>query len=566
MLMLTDVKKPTTLRRSISERFTQEPPKVVFHDTTALRFRTTRTDSRTAFAGRDLERLDGINNRVRHGSPTRMRPRKPPPPPPAQCVDITTSEQIQSSQKLETLEKPMLNDVNDLTSEVPVSTILENESPKTHRIVVVPINVTKDAESAIQIENITSQNQDPQLGDAMKSLTPLAPPRKRSHNKSPSQSPPLAPNVQIQKYNHILAENTCNKVTVQISPTKEIHKIQIKNEFVDAANPNVFDNSLLDNSERKTSILINGDDCYCTVNVNDNVPLYQSSVVVKDSAREYVSVETSNNSSSVYITGNFSSTVQNNLEPKEEKINKDNQVHLQNSKETEDKSISLRETAKASSNAKEIENKVSPKTEQCIISNSKSCKINVASPAEQLESTQETLTHILNDPVEAVRRNLVPHVCGKSDMTRTGTSKSENSIEAYYYGNSLPEEQNSKTLANSLLKLNKHLSLQEDDGCSEHSSSTQYEMMDACSDCYTDNSNRSSVTEEELNNRTKFYELLAESALVEVGENEDHHYESIQVNSDPIYEEIEVPPPLPVNPPPTNLLDDLQLDKEFTTR
>lgn len=105
-----------------------------------------------------------------------------------------------------------------------------------------------------------------------------------------------------------------------------------------------------------------------------------------------------------------------------------------------------------------------------------------------------------------------------------------------------------------------------DDISSEHSSSTQYEPMDPGSDCYTDNSNRSSVTEEEMANRTKFYELLADPALVEVSENDDHHYESIKLDNDPIYEEIEIPPPLPSNPPPSSLLDDLNLDKEFTTR
>lgn len=556
--MILDTKKPSSLRRSISERFVQEPAKVVFHDTTALRSKTIRPDSRIAFAGKDLERLDGINYRLKQNSSTKTRPRKPPPPPPAQP---TTSElQNPTNEALDVPKQTLPSNENDQRSEPTQVLSVGEEKAKSDRVVVVSIHSAREEEKRTEATISTPQTEETNqsevvLKEVAKSFPPLAPPRKRSNNKSPPHTPPPIPAV--QSINQSLAENTCNKITVQISPTKPIHKIQIKNEFVESAN--VQSVPVFDNSQRKTSILINGDDCYCTVNVNDDVPLYQSSVVVKDSPIKCASLEPLRNSSSVYITGNFSNKINFAPEPKENYTSKESP-----SQGTRDESVSPMVQSNVSiCNAKETENKTFPKTEPC--TPIKSCKISVP-PRDMATPAEETLIQILGDPVEAVRRNLVPHVCGKSDVTRTSTSKPENSLESYYYGKSLLEDQNSNALADSLLKLNKHLSIQEDDGCSEHSSSTQYEMMDPGSDCYTDNSNRSSVTEEELNNRTKFYELLAESALVEVSENEDHHYESIKVNSDPIYEEIEVPPPLPANPPPTNLLDDLQLDKEFTTR
>ncbi|KRT82932.1 hypothetical protein AMK59_3067, partial [Oryctes borbonicus] len=198
----------------------------------------------------------------------------------------------------------------------------------------------------------------------------------------------------------------------------------------------------------------------------------------------------------------------------------------------------------------------------------------------ELRST-EMLKQILCNPVEAVKRNLVPHVCGKSDVSRRPCSRKtieSDDLVASFLNDSLlngtspmdhlPPNNVSQLIEESFLKLRNHDNANMDDDrdlSSEHSSTNQYEIMDAGSDCYTDNSNRSSVTEEELSTRSKFYELLAESA-VEVAENDDHHYESIKQNVDPIYEEIEIPPPLPSNPPPSMLLDDLQLDKEYTTR
>lgn len=368
---------------------------------------------------------------------------------------------------------------------------------------------------------------------------PVVPPRKRSNNKSSTQITSSSP-VQTIKIESPVTESPINKTVVQISPVNNtVHKIQIKNEFVETPIQYI---PVFTNAQRKTSILINGDDCYSTVNVNDDVPLYQSSVVVKDEPKQTIVFDTNKNSSSIYITGNFSNTIQC-ISPTTT-VFTPFETKLPNVLEKEsDKIIEIVDTK---------ENVV--KAEQNL----------PASYGPKPASAEEALEILLKDPVEAVRRNLVPHVCGKSDMSRATpaqSDKQENDDDAHAYETIAADEQKLKALADAMLG-----NLRDDDRCSEHSSSTQYELMDPGSDCYTDNSNRSSVTEEELGNRTKFYELLAEAALVEVAESEDHHYESIKNNVDPIYEEIEVPPPLPSNPPPLNLLDDLQLDKEFTTR
>lgn len=312
---------------------------------------------------------------------------------------------------------------------------------------------------------------------------PEAPPRKRSGNKQPlvnivtvTEPPPM----------------NNNKTIVEIKPPPTIHKIKIKNEFPEYMDLiNTQKTTEYDNPQRKTSILINGDDCYSTV-INDNIPLYQSSVVVNDESSQ-VQICTSNNSSRVYIT-----LPSDSLSP--------------------------------------------------------------------VEVTPPDLTELLRDPVEAVRHNLVPHVCGKSDVARRQRDlkfpKHTTPLAESLLESPLEEANIPSSVEDSFLRL-KHFEAEFEDAKFED----QYELMDQGSECYTDHSNRSSVTEEELANRTKFYELLAESGNIEVSEGEDHHYESIKVNNnDPIYEEIEIPPPLPSNPPPASILDDLHLDKEYTTR
>nr|CAI5864287.1 unnamed protein product [Callosobruchus analis] len=313
---------------------------------------------------------------------------------------------------------------------------------------------------------------------------------------------PTIHTVRIDSPSNSLSDYT-NKTVVQVNSPPAVHKIQIKNEFSDSSN--IQSVSILDNPQRKTSILINGDDCYSTVNVSDDIPLYQSSVVVNDTITETPPAKSTKKSSTVYITGSFVST------PDE----------------------SQQET-----------------------------QTDYKATTKEYVTSSDVLKELLRDPVEAVKRNLVPHVCGKAEVSRRPRErKLFNHIVQSLVGD-VPEE---KTMEESFLRLRNYETIG-DDVSSEHSSSTQYELMDPGSDCYTDNSNRSSVNEDELSNRTKFYELLAEPAEIEVADSDDHHYESIKTNNDPIYEEIEIPPPLPSNPPPSSLLDDLNLDKEFTTR
>lgn len=531
--MVTDVfrRRTCALRRSVSERCNQDTPKVVFHDTTALRTRTTRNDSRTLFGKQDPERLDGVSSHKGQNNSTKSRPRKPPPPPPPVSPSSSSAENDSDGsyyQLCSGISSVSSTDISEISND-------EGEATEEYQDISSDTSVKEqvtNSDEAIDDTVALVPILDEQTPETIVTDPPVVPPRKRSNNKSTTQitSPPPVQTIKIESP---VKEPTINKTVVQISPANTVHKIQIKNDFVET--PSVQCIPVFTNAQRKTSILINGDDCYSTVNVNDDVPLYQSSVVVKDEPKQTIVFDTTKNSSSIYITGNFPNTIicePPTFTPQQVSVNQ-NESNNTTTKLSDTKEILIEDepTPPNQNNAKQI-------------------------------SGEEALEILLKDPVEAVRRNLVPHVCGKSDMSRATPAKSDRQDnDPHAYETMAADEQKLKALADAMLG-----NMQDDDGCSEHSSSTQYELMDPGSDCYTDNSNRSSVTEEELGNRTKFYELLAEAALVEVADNEDHHYESIRNSVDPIYEEIEIPPPLPNNPPPLNLLDDLQLDKEFTTR
>lgn len=524
----------------------------------ALRSRPSRSELRINLGEEDLERLDGLGSKTRRKSPPSPRPNQPPPPPPPASPDNLETKITERLEKPKPKEKKVAKNTNekktiesDKKKQEPVKEPVKAENIAKQDKIVKIMQEKEDKEKIVhKTEKVPMKEE---------VTPPSVPPRKRSNNKQPHvniiQTSPVVNSVHIESPSLISTSpinEQANKTVVQINGSPTVHKLQIKNEFTDVVNVQTV--CVLDNPQRKTSIMITGDDCYSTVNVNDDVPLYQSSVVVKDTANEKTVIQNSKKSSSVYITGNFATSepvttppVESNESFKELKITESKPEKNNGSKDYED--CELIETPQ-----------IRKKDKNILLDTFNENNI----------PSSELLKELLKDPVEAVRRNLVPHVCGKSDVTRRPRPKKfvfeQCTLDETHLEPSSDNCNGVKNFIEDSLLAMKNLDLLGDDANSEHSSSTQYELMDASSECYTDHSNRSSVTEEELANRTKFYELLADSAVVEVSENEDHHYESIKNNSDPIYEEIEIPPPLPANPPPLSLLDDLNLDKEYTTR
>ncbi|CAF4865582.1 unnamed protein product [Pieris macdunnoughi] len=128
----------------------------------------------------------------------------------------------------------------------------------------------------------------------------------------------------------------------------------------------------IDNEPRKTSIQINGNECYSTMNVSNDTPIYLSSVVVNDG---------SSTSCNTYQTG---TTVTISVgSPQNDGKKSKSQVYIGAVFPGENKNDEFNNTYEEYFNE----------------SNS--------------ASVNSSISSILSDPVEAVKRNLIPHVCGK---------------------------------------------------------------------------------------------------------------------------------------------------------
>lgn len=369
----------------------------------------------------------------------------------------------------------------------------------------------------------------------------------------------------------------------------------------------------IETESRKTSIQINGNECYSTMNVNNDTPIYLSSVVVTD---DY------GNSCNTYQTGT-TITISVGTPEKETRKSK-SQIYI-GAVLSDEKDRSLEANTYEEYYADNSKNK----------SDESACNDNNSSD----------ILSILGDPVEAVKRNLIPHVCGRKDdiPQRNGNSDKQTIADKQvengdfvsklfddpFFGHlaeGLDSELVKKLIKNSLIKLqetknqegsdgstltiekliesslknlkgemNKNENSKEekpkspenakveetkkevidtstcpdtdDNGCSAPYESMEYESgamgifsdLEPMSDCYNASASEMSTEDDTNSTRSKFYQMLVDAALcdIEIANNtdDDHHYESIRLNSDPIYEEIgDMPPPLPINPPPNSLM------------
>lgn len=430
---------------------------------------------------------------------------------------------------------------------------------------------------------------------------------------------------------------TVNKgrTVVRVAPfnksSSEIHRLKILHTDTNSTGSGNMStgatgtlNAFVDpSSTKRTSILINGDDCYSTVNVTNDTPLYQSSVVVAPTDFNTVTIKCG--------TGGKKQRT-----PEEEIIYKNNKINtlLNQKKNLGGKSVipigQIKPQGRTLIKLDYEEPKPTTSTETT----------STTSTNPDVFSHEEELVKILRNPVEAVRRNLVPHICGKeksptvtapTTTTTTSTVKIEkNSLIGklledpmlHHLADGLESDTVAKLIENSLKRLKANRSALDTSGTKDNDdmeklintslakikeerlrlesiaannhpkiieeqeiqsnresissgtsfSSANYEVFDFDfnneSDCYQSCSSELTTAGDEDTNsmKNKFYQMLVDATLAEIeisasNDNDyEHQYESIRINGDPIYEEIsEIPPPLPLSPPP---LLDLDLEKK----
>ncbi|XP_062710125.1 uncharacterized protein LOC109399288 [Aedes albopictus] len=618
------------LRRSFSER--TSPPRVTsfngtgdlqqrskssFLDTMALRGKQTRADARAAF---DEETLSSSSYSSSTGSSSgtltngRMRPRVPPPPPPPASSTGSSSpdQQSISSSETETATKNGIKPPSD-----------QDDS-----------NVYEDF------------------------CFDLSSGSERSSGRSSTASRTV---VQV------------STPVLTIFSKDAVHRLEIRHEDEDSSYESM--------GQKKTSIMITGDDCYSTVNVDDDneTPLYQSSVVVNDVFLSPGILQTSFNTVTISVNSP-TSTLQH---PRNKRSDQDELISINNQKNTflngsnstsiipiggstsvtvmtppdtsepttppkstgktlisldfDRKLSSLRDSATGpeSSVDEEPDQPSSPSTPSTTAKDT----ISIVPNEENSKDSSDSFEMLLRNPVEAVKRNLVPHFCGKvkelaggevvsgevvspvvirRQKNPDGHSKVQrNSFIAKlledpmlgHLAEGLDYDLVAKLIENSLLRLKESrnqldmsgtkdqddvskmieeslMMIQEErskleakkvEKDSKRSSissgnsygSAAYELMEFdatgdLSDCYQSCSSDLTVDDDTNSSRSKFYQMLVDATLSEIeistANDDDHHYESIRLNSDPIYEEIsDIPPPLPLTAPP--MVDDIDREK-----
>lgn len=620
------------LRRSFSER--SSPPRVTsfngtsdlqqrqksnFLDTMALRGKHTRADARAVF---DEETLSSSSYSSSTGSSSgtltngRMRPRVPPPPPPPASSTGSSSPDQQSIISSET------------------ETLAKNG------------NKSSDQDDSNVYEDFCFD---------------LSSGSERSSGRS----------------------STASRTVVQVStpiPTTfskdAVHRLEIRHEDEDSSYESM--------GQKKTSIMITGDDCYSTVNVDDDneTPLYQSSVVVNDVFLSPGILQTSFNTVTISVNSP-TSTLQH---PRNKRSDQDELISINNQKntflngsnstsiipiggstsvtvmtppETSEPTTPIKSTGKTlisldfdrkmssmrdstgPESSVDDEPETQPSSPASIPSNAKDT-ISIVPNEENSKDSSDSFEMLLRNPVEAVKRNLVPHFCGKvkesqgGDVVSADGMNGDGAVVVRRQKNSdvhLKAQRNSfiaklledpmlghlaegldyelvaKLIENSLLRLKESrnqldmsgtkdqddvskmieeslMMIQEErskleakkvEKDSKRSSissgnsygSAAYELMEFdatgdLSDCYQSCSSDLTVDDDANSSRSKFYQMLVDATLSEIeistANDDDHHYESIRLNSDPIYEEIsDIPPPLPLTAPP--MVDDIDREK-----
>lgn len=340
------------IRRSLSDR--RRPSSIVdtktkgaqFIDSMALRNKGVRNDLRNIF---DKETRN------------KLRPKEPPPPPPSRQGTPERPPRIQSAQYPENIsfEKSFASrKIDNIYEDVlPGPLTKEKLSP--------PKEIFDELDEDILTSQLRLIHEKQHTNQTLSILSV------DESKMQPFNVPPLV----IQKQ----------------SPA--VHRLKIKHDS--------FDNNYETLGHRKTSILITGDDCYSTVNVNDDsTPLYQSSVVVNDNSTSGISViQTGSNT----VTISVGSPTSIKTRTPEEDV-----IYTNNKKNT---LLSI--------------NSGIPSVIVPIISNNDGggnktfinlTTTDIIPEVPSLKSNEKNdLDLIMKDPVEAVKRNLIPHICGKTD-------------------------------------------------------------------------------------------------------------------------------------------------------
>ncbi|XP_064539339.1 uncharacterized protein RhoGEF64C [Drosophila montana] len=269
------------------------------------------------------------------------------------------------------------------------------------------------------------------------------------------------------------------RTVVRVAPfnkSSEVHRLKISHSEQQEVEHNGTTPATRLLLPKKTSILISGDDCYSTMNLSTDAaqPLYQSSVVVNSQTANSVCISVSS-AAELIEQHNLLNTLRSQQQQQQHlaaiipiRSSIGGEVNLQRSASCISSTSSSSTSSSSSSSGRgrtliRLDYDKDLSTRQLAAATT-TTPINTPSPPPTICSTPATpppppspdaelvpheteLLKILRNPVEAVKRNLVPHVCGLRVPSTAETTRSKKMQEAAATATSTPIKEASSFIA-----------------------------------------------------------------------------------------------------------------------
>lgn len=528
-----------------------------FNDTMRLRLRVARRDSRDVFSE------DGRKQPERRVlSPGRPRPKEPPPPPPPPATGVSSTNDISTIES--SIDQGRQQDNPDGCPIPPPPPPPRQIFPFTKEE-IEHINQFREQNAGVRPRS--SSNSPVRNSTDTSRRTSLTLPPLESNALWHQETSVVKDNITIDEI--ILDMEAFSSVTevyealeknCKLNEEKEEEINNIEDKVVDSVKlivPSALNNNSLleENAEKKcTVITVSSPTQRVSLTKSKTLPNTKTSIMItgKNDDNYDRNIDEKVNKTSVLI-GDFTPS-HNNLESNKVTINvggynyqNDNKAGT-NSPQTEEKN-EFKSNIRIGSNDNKrtllilepstaIDNiKSHTKDENAVIENNKAKKdISIDSKAEE-EMNKLIRSNI--DPVEAARQNIVPHICGLGKSVREESKDKQNrhtlnklvSVEEEINIDNNMQVDGSDSIFNTLSSIESEENLDDDVFAIK-------DDTDENSDCYVCAKKKTAKDDEEIKIGIEF-------------DSDENHYEVI---IDPIYEEIsDIPPPLPLSPPPSNI-------------
>lgn len=376
----------------------------------------------------------------------------------------------------------------------------------------------------------------------------------KSSNKSLS---PTEHEIKAARIFGLLPISTINRDKIKIQPLSRPTSPSLHNE-----------NDIASSSIQKTFIKINTDSS-STVNVNDNVKLYHSSVLINSSTHQMDNISSQNRHVEHLNSGN--ETINQDIEDRPDcQFSKSTKTAIailyKNTNEQNPEKDQLQGLSSSSGNDAKTLITLNKSDNEYLFSNNNASLTTERTKNETSSNTlnQNSAQRLFIDSfvLKLLSDSCLSHLLHGLEV-KAIANIIENSLARIPISKFNLENKGTKNYEIDELLLKQLHQIIKEERCRLDSSMIEQTIPKAlpekstyCNLTISTGGSDQNISNNEIIPLRKICEMLAECSFNKNGDSlnkfqSDHQYESISLNYDPIYEEInEEPPPLPINPPP----------------